>query len=166
MKGLLVVVFCVAVIVLTFGSFSLGIASVEPEIVYVDHYLPYPEPYPVIEERIVEVEKVVEVPTKIRNFESVEELEAWLDGFGVWFVGSTDGKTPCGDWALVLQKRALENEYLLNVDVITRVEYNNMFKKMHLEYGVFHAINSAVIGRDVYYIEPQNFEVKLAYWLE
>jgi len=130
-----------------------------PEYRYITQEIPKPF------EVIVEVEKIVEVSPKLRDFESIEELKSWLEDFGIFYVGSTSTKVPCGDWVNALQKQAIQDGYILNIDVVSKAEYGLRFKKMHLDHDArFHGIVSAVIGDDVYYIEPQTFEIQHYYY--
>jgi DNA-binding response OmpR family regulator len=109
-----------------------------------------------IEYRDIVRNVVVEKPIKQREFASLEELKKWLAEKSVtksifFFVTSngtqaSSNKYDCDDYALDLQKRALEDGYLMSASVIEKQ-------------GQLHMINLATIGNDVYYIEPQTDEV-------
>lgn len=58
----------------------------------------------------------------------------------------SSGDYDCDDFALTLQRRANRDGYQMSV-TITRKQ------------GQLHMINLAVIGNDIYYIEPQTDEV-------
>lgn len=154
----------VLIIVMILASAFLGfclahVIGVPPEISY------YPVDQVVVVEKIVEVERVEyvdrikEVPIMPRNFETLEELEEWLSVRA--FIAFGD----CDDWALALQGFALEDGYLLNFKVITPGEYNKLFK-LKVPLDEVHAINLALIGNEIWYIEPFNKEVQLAYYLD
>ncbi|KKM14460.1 hypothetical protein LCGC14_1705890 [marine sediment metagenome] len=108
-------------------------------------------------EVIVEREVVVERIIGLREFTSLEELEAWLDNDTTnalhMVFSSTEGLTTdpeyddCDDYAYALQKEAEKDGYRLSVQV-------DVVKQ--------HALNSVFIGNNVYFIEPQTDEV----WLE
>ena len=82
-----------------------------------------------------------------REFESLDELNAWLDKddtdstiyiFGSGCLTSYD----CDDYAAALVQNALLDGY----SVSTQIEGN-------------HMINSTIIGNKIYFIEPQNDKV-------
>jgi hypothetical protein len=84
------------------------------------------------------------------QFSSLHELKDWLaedntDIYGGGVEHLSPGALDCDDYALTLQKHALEDGYLISV----RFEFENE-----------HACNTAIIGNDVYRIEPQNDTVK------
>ncbi|MFC1929181.1 hypothetical protein ACFLXK_06295, partial [Chloroflexota bacterium] len=109
-----------------------------------------------IEYRDIVKEITVEKPIKQSEFASLEELKKWLAEKSVtksifFFVTSngtqaSSNKYDCDDYALDLQKRALEDGYLMSTSIIEKQ-------------GQQHMINLATIGNDVYYIEPQTDEV-------
>ena len=109
-----------------------------------------------IEYRDIVKNVIVEKPIKQREFASLEELKKWLAEKSVvksifFFVTpngtqASSNKYDCDDYALDLQKRALEDGYLMSASVIEKQ-------------GQLHMINLATIGNDVYYIEPQTDEV-------
>ena len=129
-------------------------------------------------ERIVEkpIERIVEKPIELRNFENPEELKQWLKDSHVITVQAriVDSKTgqlikepDCDDYALKLQQKALADGYVMSFEIIQPSEYNTLFKGKRLPSGSLHAINLVVIGNnDVYYIEPQTYEVVLAAHLD
>lgn len=108
----------------------------------------------VIREVVKEV--TVEKPIEQREFASLEELKAWLEEKAVgktifFFTGAngtrlSSGNYDCDDYALDLQKRALDDGYLMSVTIIEKG-------------GKLHMIDLVTIGNDVYYIEPQTDEV-------
>lgn len=112
----------------------------------------------VVVERVV-VEQV-EVLVKLHDFESLEKLEQWLEETPIQI--RLGGNLDCDNYALGLQQKALKDGYLMSFEAIWADEYNRLFKTMKLSPGDLHAINSVIIGNDVYYIEPQTLEVVLA----
>jgi len=150
--GILTLVFCA-------GGY-LGQATFEPQVIIEHKTLTI---YQVIE-KVVPIEKViverVEVPVKLRDFETLEKLEQWLEetGIRVQFGGNL---FDCDNYALGLQQKAINDGYLMSFEAIRADEYNKLFKANKLTPGELHAINSVIIGNDVYYIEPQTREVVL-----
>jgi hypothetical protein len=86
------------------------------------------------------------------HFGSLGELRDWLaedntnTPEGVEHL--SPGELDCDDYALMLQKHALEDGYIISV----RFELSG-------EEG--HACNTAVIGNNIYHIEPQTDVVRL-----
>ena len=89
---------------------------------------------------VVEVEK--EVKPEFRLFESVEELEIWLDSKPITIVSSDDWD--CEDYALDLQRMAYEDGYVISTELVL---------------GDLHMVNLARIGNKLYLIEPQSHKV-------
>lgn len=124
-----------------------------------------------------EVEKPVvqkvEVLQKIAPFESLASLEQWLGntaviniGFSIAGQNGPDTRFDCDDYATGLQAKALQDGYLISVEVIRPAEYNALFQQKQLPEGEIHAINSAIIGNEVYFIEPQTKEVAFAVYID
>lgn len=154
------------VIALSCFTFFLGSyieqRSFEPKVVTEVWYVERPvKVYEVVEgvvEKEVEVEIVKEIPMEVREFESLEELTQFLEiddtdsqiilypirGSG----GGISSKGICDYYALQLQGRALEAGYLMSTEIIRKHDEP-------------HMINSAVIGNEVYFIEPQTDEAWL-----
>jgi len=125
------------------------------------------------------VEKVVirriEKPVPLRSFEDLDELQDWLNNTGVInihfsIIGGEDGqetnKLDCDDYAIQLQEKALTAGYIVSFEVIDSTEYNTHFEQKKIPCGVIHAINSVVIGNEIYYIEPQNHEIAFVAYLD
>ena len=107
-------------------------------------------------DREVIKEVIVEKPIELGEFTSLEELKAWLaeddtDEY-VYLVAGEDGvlrpsdKYDCDDYALQLQSRAAKSGFLMSATIIEKQ-------------GKPHMINLAIIGNDIYYIEPQTDQV-------
>lgn len=72
----------------------------------------------------------------------------------------------CDDYALKLQEKALRDGYMMSFEVIRAVEYNTLFKQKQIPNGDIHAINSVILGNEVYYIEPQTREIVFVAYLD
>jgi len=145
---------------------------IEPKIQtkFIDRVIHIPVEKVVEKEIYIPVEKVVvqdiETYKPLRHFQDLDELEGWL-GQEVLFVGIdvVDERTgkfikrwECVDYAIRLQEKALKEGYIMSFEVIHHSEYNSLFKQK-IPYGSSHAINSLIIGNEIYYIEPQNHEI-------
>lgn len=134
----------------------IGQATFEPQIITQTEIQYVPQ----IIEKIVEKPVPSYVPQVQSHFSSLEELNRWLGTVDIW-------ASSCGGYALGLQQRAWGRGYILSVEVIFSSEYNQLFKqKLSLPEDEAHFINLAVIGREVYYIEPQTKEVVLRGYLD
>ena len=145
---------------------------IEPKIQtkFIDRVIHIPVEKVVEKEIYIPVEKVVvqdiETYKPLRHFQDLDELEGWL-GQEVLFVGIdvVDERTgkfikrwECADYAIRLQEKALKDGYIMSFEVIHHSEYNRLFKQK-IPYGSSHAINSVIIGNEIYYSEPQNHEI-------
>ena len=119
----------------------------------------YIEEVPDLVSREIIVERLVEKPIELREFVSLQELTCWLEqddtDSTLHFIGTVDFTTnpgsnyDCDDFAYRLQKNALADGYLMSTEII-------------IKRGTQHMINSANIGNNIYFIEPQTDEV----WFE
>jgi hypothetical protein len=193
-------VLAVAVLLLCAGGY-LGQATMDPRVI-VNHEIHMK--YKVIEsvvykpfDRVIEsvvykpinrvkesvvyrpVEKVVirrvETPQPLYHFQSVLELEQWLENFGQLYIrfdvaeeetGQLVKEFDCDDYALRLQEEALRDGYIISFEVIRSEEYNSLFEQKRLPRGATHAVNSVIVGNEVYYIEPQTSEIVFAAYLD
>jgi hypothetical protein len=125
-----------------------------------------------IEETVTETEYVYvvkSVPVELRNFINLEELEKWLhdrEDTNIVRFQQTDKVLDCDDFAFELQRKALEDGYITSFEIIGRSEYNELFKTTMPPEQSLHAINLAIIGNNVYYIEPQTDEIVLAAYMD
>lgn len=87
---------------------------------------------------IIEIEK--EVPLKLRNFESENELKTWLSEHPVEYLGED---ADCDDYALHMVERARDDGYDLHFQVWP---------------CCVHAVCCAIIGNDIYFIESTTNE--------
>lgn len=165
------VLFILATLALAFcaGGY-LGQATFKPKVI-TDHEIH--TIYRVIDrveykpvERVVV--KRIETPKLLRHFQSLDELERWLGNTGVLDIrfDVVDKETnqlikrfDCDDYAIRLQEKALRDGYIMSFEVIHSGEYNALFKQKRILNGAIHAINSVILGNEVYYIEPQTHEI-------
>ena len=152
-------------LLLTWIGWTLGQAFYEPkEIVKIKTItLPAPPPEIIIEEKKVEVQIIKEVPRKLRYFTSTDELEVFLEESlvdhtiysrgGVIVFNTYD----CEDYAIALRNEANDKGYYMNIQMV-----RNYKRPDTGEYLVFHALNSIIIGNEIYYIEPQTD----GYWFD
>ena len=106
-------------------------------------------------EKVVEVEVVKEIPMMGKEFESLEALTQFLEiddtesHVLLYPIEGSDGRIPldgtCDYYALQLQRLALEAGHLMSTEIVNKN----------------HMINCAVIGNEIYFIEPQTDEVWL-----
>jgi len=113
------------------------------------------------------VVKEVEVSRPLLHFENISNLKQWLSNVNLIEIGfividqnnNNISKLDCDDYARSLQDKALQDGYIISFEVILSAEYNSLFKEKRIPAGAIHAINSAIIGNEVYYIEPQTKEI-------
>jgi hypothetical protein len=112
------------------------------------------------------VKQVKEVPVELSNFTSLGELKQWLSSLATFHLQSSDTELDCDDYALQMQNRALADGYIVSLQIINNSEYNALFTNQLPTSQALHAINSVVIGNDIYFVEPQTNEVVLAAHLD
>ena len=106
----------------------------------------------------------VEVPCKLGDFESTQELEEWLASNYIdeaVMLYASGKKFDCDDYALRLIKDARKDGYEMYLQVLMpryRRPDNNQLVTQNKE---AHAICSVIIGNNLHFIEPQTDE----YWL-
>ncbi len=118
-------------------------------------------PEQIIVERVVTqnvtVEVIREVPTYLRDFTAVEELRTWLDNNLNLYDEVLSRELPhdfdCDDFAQIMQKKAEQDGYRMNIEVCT------IFGQLHMRLLV-------IIGNGVYSVEPQTHEVNFCYYLD
>lgn len=117
----------------------------------------------------------IENSNPLRNFQDLEELQRWLENTKVHDIGSDVADKEinqsiksfdCDDYALKLQKKALRDGYIVSFEVIHPSEYGDLFKQGQIPEGTIHAINSVIIGNEVYYIEPKTNEIVFVAYLD
>lgn len=121
------------------------------------------------------VVKRVETLKPLINFQNLDELERWLGNIGVIDIrfnvvdektGQPIGEFDCEDYAIRLQDEALRDGYLISFEVIRPMEYNALFKQKRIPNNDIHAINSVIIGNELYYVEPQTHEIVFVAYLD
>jgi len=111
--------------------------------------------------------KEVEVSRPLLHFKNTDDLKQWLSNVNLIEIGfnvidqnnNNITKFDCDDYARRLQDKALQDGYIISFEVIRSAEYNSLFREKKIPVGAIHAINSAIIGNEVYYIEPQTKEI-------
>lgn len=142
MKALLI---AIGVFVFFVGGI-VGQATFEPQVI-VEHHTEIV--YETIEKTLTEV---IEVEKPLRHFESIGELQRFLEPISIW-------AGDCEDYAFQMQSLARAEGYIIDFEVIYPEEYNHLFRKTKIKPWIVHAINLAIVGEKVYYIEPQSKEV-------
>ncbi len=175
MYTVLTTLFAVAVLNI---FFSIGQATIKPQTITVTepvvkcqlietHTVQYVEkPVTVVEY----IERTKKVPVELRNFGDIEELKQWLvevnmNATTTYF--QPPGVTiDCDDYALDMQRKTLTDGYIMSFEVISRSEYNAVFKSKLPPSQSLHAISLVIIGNGAYYIEPQTSEISFAAHLD
>lgn len=115
-----------------------------------------------VEEKVIEkeyVDVVKQVRTGFRNFSTLDELENWVNNRAIYYFNREALTVDCDDFAAEMQQEALEDGYIMSFDIISISEYNELFSVSLPASQSLHAINLAIIGNSVYYIEPQTGEI-------
>lgn len=113
----------------------------------------------------------------LKDFESVEILRGFIQQDNtnefVRLVADNNGTinfdNQCEESALQLIQRAEAKGYRLNFQVINVRDYARwryLLPKGQLAWDDGHAVCSAIVGNDIYFIEPQNDNVWFAYHLD
>ena len=162
--------FIIIAALLAGGAFYLGLNWRKPQVEVVvitktlteyvaervDHYVSYPIQAP------VEVIKEVEVFRELTDWDSVEELEAFLEQDDtdkrIVLKASSDGvikfNGQCEDYALQLRDRAMAQGKYLSI-IVLEVKDNR-----------YHALCMARIGNEFWYVEPKTDECWLGLYLD
>lgn len=123
---------------------------------------------PIVKEVPVEVEKIVYVARVVtenvtidtRDFESAEELLAWLESDNLDSLTQVRGIFECEEFADALKRRAKEAGFTIDR------QYYSSGTKLPMSDRVLkkaHVMNSTVIDNDVWLIEPMTDEAWQAY---
>ena len=115
--------------------------QVQTKIEYVDRLVEHYIEKPVEVE--VEVEVVKEVPRQLNYFTSLEELKDWLKKDKTNTLVASYPNFDCDDYAYELQQRAIKDGYIISTELD--------WKKHE-----YHMLNSVRIGKDIYFVEPQD----------
>ena len=82
-------------------------------------------------------------PRELRNFSSIEELELFLAEDNTNEYEYIRSEFDCDDFALMLQRNALEKGYIMNCQTLFTA----------------HVLNMVIIDNEIYYIEPMTDEI-------
>jgi hypothetical protein len=115
----------------------------------------------------------------INDWGSVSDLKAFLssDDTNEWLHlkadtnGNVDLNGRCEVYAYQLRSRAELNGYRLETEILSKsdaIMYQQFLKfdAQLLATNDSHMINKAIIGNEIWFIEPQNDKIWLAYYLE
>ncbi len=106
------------------------------------------------------------VYTDLADWESARELQAFLDAddtdTNVTMTNRAGGiiefTGQCEDYAIQLRARAAAIGKNLEVIALDSTEYNkwlSYFGSSEITSGTYHALNMAIIGNEIWYVEPQ-----------
>jgi FtsZ-binding cell division protein ZapB len=111
-----------------------------------------PEYHEQITVKEVEIDKPVYVNNEWREFESPAVLMSWTKEHlaNLWIVGNQTAD--CDDYASRLQLEAFKDGYLLSVQLIMD---GMLYDKNISNYVEAHMGNLAMIGNEIYFVEPQ-----------
>jgi len=139
------------VLVAMLAGIYIGEYGAEPQVVtiertktqVVNEYIIVPDD-PQFIEYPVYVDREIEVPQQLRNFETATELKRWLDDTPI-IMPAWKG-ADCDDWTMHLIERATQDGYYMYF-------YPDLYN--------LHFKCCAIAGNNVYLIEPQNHEIEL-----
>lgn len=118
----------------------------------------------------------VDRPVQLSDWDSVEELQAFLDETTIRLVivsgESFNGQ--CENMAFQLRDKAAEQGKRLETEILTRAECYKYQEYLGIPYEMIwslkqsdgHVICKAVIGNEVWFIEPSNDNHWIAYYLD
>jgi len=107
----------------------------------------------------------------MNDWNSVWELEVFvaLDDAPLVLIAGADGVInfdgQCEDYAFQLRNRAMLQGRHLDVEFITPIEYFAHFRK-HIEPRTVHAINKAIIGNEVWFVDKGSGDIWYQYDLD
>lgn len=160
------------------SSFSFGVGYgqeiFQPQVVaeYITITETVEVPVEVIQE--VSVEVIKRVPVKLRYFKGTDELEKFLEesdaDYRVYIKASKDGiidfrKYDCEDYAIALRNQAHAKGFHMSIQVVWHYRRPDT-GELVMRYQEGHALNSTIIGNEMYFIEPQTDEYWLASYLD
>ena len=100
-----------------------------------------------------------EIPVQFRYFDSERELAEFLEQDDtdsvIRFVSQADFSYDCDDYARALRRRALEQGFLMSLQLVSDGE---IFGVKVSDFAGPHMGNLSMIGNDIYYIEPSTDE--------
>lgn len=122
-----------------------------------------------IDRPVVEYVECVKVPAELVNFNNLDELKQWVGNrmnVATIRLQSPSDEVDCDDYAREMQSAALVDGRIVSFQIIGRSDYNALFTNKLPPSQSVHAINLAIIGNDIYYIEPQTGEIAFAMHLD
>lgn len=148
----------------------------QPQVIteYVTDIVEVPVEVPIEVIKEIPVEVVKEVPTKLRYFEDTDELEKFLeesDADHTKYIKATkegviDFRSyDCEDYAMALRDQAQAKGFHMNIQAVwhyRRPDTNELITSGNEG----HALNSTIIGNQLYFIEPQSDDYWLAGYLD
>ena len=126
-----------------------------------------PEIQTVVVEKLVEVEKVVYLDRTVEkykvltDFQNLADLQQFVDSIGIIVVFNETGLLGCYDNALFYWRKAYEQGKRVYIQSVEPPEYNRYFTKRTQQPDEGHIVISAVIGRQLYWVDPSSAEVIL-----
>ena len=117
-----------------------------------------------------EVEVIREVPVELQWFESIEELKTWLGQIDLIRLkpdpeGIIQLRGICEDVAMFLLDEAEKDGYKVSFEILGESKYLKWYGK-RLNEGQLHAINSAIIGNEVWFIDLGGDKVWVGAYLD
>ncbi len=108
--------------------------------------------------------------SNLRDFKSTDELEEFLANspidHTIYAKGNLDLRTyDCEDYALALRDDAYSKGFHMNIQAVWDYRRPDT-GELITEYNEGHAMNSTIIGNEMYFIEPQTDEYWLATYLD
>ena len=164
MKWVIIILLAIGLFI---GGYGVGQLTFEPQVIETIKEVPTEVeiikevPVEVVREKLVTtiyipVEKVVtkyvEVPGELKYFESVGELDAWLDT--IPFYMASFANCDCDDFARWMQEDAERDGYRISTEMVIKSG------------SIKHMLNSAIIGNKFYLIEPQTHKVTFNTFLD
>lgn len=139
----------------------------EPVVRIVEKLVPMLVEVPIEVPVEVEVEKRVEtivtVPIKLYDFASVKELENWLNSRPEPVLALFKASYDCEDVARKMINEAMDDGYYMWMQIVEGPYYSPVSRELLCKSGEAHALCSAIIENDYYFIEPTMKEYWMAY---
>ena len=114
-------------------------------------------------EQPIYVDRPVEIPVdkELTDFQDLADLQQFVDSIGIIVVFNETGLLGCYDNALFYWRKAYEQGKRVYIQSVEPPEYNRYFTKRTQQPDEGHIVISAVIGRQLYWVDPSSAEVIL-----